>query len=154
MPFCAICHQTANNLSIYDCGHYFHGICINKWCTTNVYDLRKNSCTCPLCRKEIYVLKTTRANDNLELVMDLIGNYVYNIIDLEHGNTKLIQLIDMFNIIWENRVQIRKMPKFIIMVRQKILEFKNVIEMKKFSFGYDPKIMKNFLKIINTCVNL
>ncbi len=124
MHTCCICLDSSNNLPQYECGHRFHGECIYSWLCANSKDY--HPCTsCPLCRKEITVLKCTRNKTKVPIFVKTFLTKMFEIEELE-GDKKLFGVIEIMNMVWKNRSIIRRIPRLVSSIHKKADEFMNV----------------------------
>jgi len=153
MHTCCICFDSSNNLPQYECGHRFHGECIYNWLCANKTNCPEGAssmaCTsCPLCRKEITVLKCTRNKTKVPIFIKTFLSKMFEIEDLE-GNEKLSQIIEMMNIIYNNRNIVRRIPRLSTSIHKKAKEFMNVNKDK-----YDPILILSLNSICRKCIRI
>lgn len=64
---CPICFEEFNdedNITILECGHYYHSNCIKEWINTKQLDKnnRKIPKTCPLCREPLVIVSNKQTD--------------------------------------------------------------------------------------------
>ena len=94
---CSICLESLNNNKIlkYECNHYFHENCINRW---------NNGC--PLCRAKEKISNNINNSKNKENILDI--NYIKKLSNV-NGSDRMIYINR-----WNDRECVNNNHKFIV----------------------------------------